>query len=618
MVKNILIFIFFCLNVCYIYGQSKNSNFTPHLWIKNDFVLNSNNSLNGYSPISLIPTINESLLKAKLGKNNSIYVVYKSNSSEAEQLIRLYSATTNDIFSTKTFTRDTKLNLKKVNNNGAIISYNFRKSRKEDLSVIINNNFKDKSTGIYEIIIFNDRLSKKQKKSIEAYLAIKYGISISDVDSYFDENENKLWNSDDKDFNNGLFGIGRNDFFRFFNNRSIHSTDSLLTIQYSPELIKSRSDIKGFKNLKKNEILLIGSNGKNINFKDYSDGEILEKVWKAHSNIDFNSVDLLFDTAILGIDTLSNSSKIKLVINPEANSFNEKDKLIYKEGSFKNGKLVFNNLNLDLDKNRTGFFTLFKEKQIQIETSFNVLEKCFTGNKLHIKIFNGTPPYKISLNYSDTNEVDFNVFEDSSLILSNLKSLEFSIKILDSKENTYFEKIKLDDSNKKSSLSRIELPKEFIIDSGLSSIDLTPTILNTKDQHLNFLWEKSGRSVSNSMTLKNATDGTYKLHVSDNSGCYNTFETVVFKENNQITNSEEWQIYPNPINSGEQFNITFNFNEPTEVKYVIYSNEGKIIKQINLGILTSQTVQEKILYSGVYRILALYRNTSQIKTIIIN
>lgn len=135
MVKNILLIIFFCLNSFFIYGQFKKSNLTPQQWIKNDFVLNSRNSLNGYSPISLLSNIKESLLRTKVGKNNTIYIVYKSNSSDPEELIRLYGATTNDIFSTKTFTKENMLTLKNINNRGSIVSYNFRKSKKEDLSV---------------------------------------------------------------------------------------------------------------------------------------------------------------------------------------------------------------------------------------------------------------------------------------------------------------------------------------------------------------------------------------------------------------------------------------------------------------------------------------------------
>lgn len=64
--------------------------------------------------------------------------------------------------------------------------------------------------GVAEIVLYDRLISKEQRRKVETYLSLKYGISLADSLDYFASNDEKIWDyTNAGKFNNRLTGIGK-------------------------------------------------------------------------------------------------------------------------------------------------------------------------------------------------------------------------------------------------------------------------------------------------------------------------------------------------------------------------------------------------------------------------
>ena len=82
-----------------------------------------------------------------------------------------------------------------------------------------------------EFIVFNRAITLKERHRIESYLALKYGITLPELD-YINSDYEKIWDySDNVDFHNRIAGIGRDDEFFLYQKQSSSTCGTgLLTI----------------------------------------------------------------------------------------------------------------------------------------------------------------------------------------------------------------------------------------------------------------------------------------------------------------------------------------------------------------------------------------------------
>ena len=121
-----------------------------------------------------------------------------------------------------------------------------------------NNNF---SGSIAEIILYNQlKNGTLENEKILTYLALKYGIALSD--DYYSSDETIVWDvGNTSGFDTGIFGIARDDSSKIDQKiaRSA-STGSLLTVSLDNNFSISNSDVSRTENLNDNSFLLLGDN----------------------------------------------------------------------------------------------------------------------------------------------------------------------------------------------------------------------------------------------------------------------------------------------------------------------------------------------------------------------
>lgn len=139
-----------------------------------------------------------------------------------------------------------------------------------------------------EFITFNRKLSKNEFQRIESYLALKYGITKWDADSYKDSENRSFWDKENNLlFSNNIYGIGRDDIsgLNQLQSESVHNKGYLITAVDS--IMNTNEEVQNQTAIPDKHFLVFGNSGGsgtvNMNSPNF---ERLNKVWLAQSSGD--------------------------------------------------------------------------------------------------------------------------------------------------------------------------------------------------------------------------------------------------------------------------------------------------------------------------------------------
>ncbi len=156
---------------------------------------------------------------------------------------------------------------------------------------------------ISEVIFFNRSLTSTEQQRIYSYLALKYGFSLDQTtpQSYLASGSNLMWDKDATDastYDNGLFGIGRDDSSNLAQIKSRGQTSTNVIIL---EAIGEGSNGNGsFVDMNNLEFLVIGDNNGNASWTTTgapSGYSVLERRWKKQEQGNLGEVRMDFDVA---------------------------------------------------------------------------------------------------------------------------------------------------------------------------------------------------------------------------------------------------------------------------------------------------------------------------------
>ncbi len=151
---------------------------------------------------------------------------------------------------------------------------------------------------IGEVIGYDITLGATNRRDVESYLAIKYGISLDISSEAYTVGGSAIF--DDTNFGEDIAGIGRN-----FDSQSLNQSSSKSVNNGSIVEISSPTDLDD------GEYLVWGNDGGSNNFvsTEVPDGaqERLDKIWKIAETGDVGTVSIAFDITDLNID-LSNAT----------------------------------------------------------------------------------------------------------------------------------------------------------------------------------------------------------------------------------------------------------------------------------------------------------------------
>lgn len=558
-----------------MYSQSSES-FKPELWLhnsqKNKDSVKEFNKLNFHSRLFLSKKHVWTSAK-KVNNVNHLFVVYKSNVNE--NLISLIGTKKSMFLEGKKIKLNDTVDLAGYNESyGELLDVQF--GGVEDGKFWLNNDIKE--SNLFEIILIEKGSQAVSVNDIRTYLSIKYGIDLIDYKQYGHKGK-KWWDGANKAFNHNIFGIARLDFYNLNNAKSTHSKDNDLIVY------NSGGTRGAFQN---GEYVLFGTNKKSLTFDKRT--KLSNKQWLVQTNKENAVVDIVFSLAKLNQDPES-FNQYELIVG-------DKGKSVSYAGKIKDTLLVFQKVEFKKDDNQ-----IIRLKENKTDLKFETVTLC-DRFELKVKAPSNISNYSVKI-YDDKNK--------NVLSSSNVKEV-YSIK---NSSSAYFD-IYLSYNNKKVT-KRIDTGMAAIIPKGLNKhytlYDGAVTIKLKETEGVKYQWFKNDQEIGQGSRFTLDTEGNYSLKVSKGEDCY---QTQAFTVRNDF-NDGGWRVYPNPADANENINIMFQLPEASDVQVSIYSNDGRLVKNIAIGTVQNQTYDmgSLALPSGVYMLVAYINHIPQIKKIII-
>lgn len=621
-IKFKLIQVVLLLFISFSYSQTKTNKYGATLWIKGKEVLTADESkLATYFNFNRIVSFSKNAIPKNynnlISKEASLFIVFKSVENEEVELFSIKKAGLNVAFTNKQIKSDKEVLLDKVNaKEGALVSYinciNSSINKKKG-TLSINDLLFDEDKGVnqlMELIYIPKVQSEQDKNSIESYLSIKYGISLTPDKNYYSSSKKIIWDAKaNSEYNHNVTGIGRDDLLNLNQKQSGNSkkvgvyigvNNLKFTKVANPALISD------------NTFMLWGDNNSTTTLKPSNNSQnikTMNKVWKVQTTFKESSSSLKTQ---IGINTkellLENETEEPIWIAIDttgSEKFNYTAATYHKISKSQNDTLYFDKI--QFKNNGASLFTLVNAPEFFVtsDVSFSSCNPT-NGGKIAIKIVGGSAPYSIRLKS--------NLFEKSTVsnndnvVIDNLPLGNYEVEVssgtLVSKSNVTIDFI---ESNS------ISMSTQYYLNTD-NEVIIAPLVSASKAKYT-YEWYKNNTLFSTEKSVSLNDTGNYKLVVTTDFGCKKEFAFIVSASQN--TFEDKYVLSPNPAKSGAPFSIQFQLSEISEVAVTISDLNGKIIRSKNLGLIQSFEYKDSLLTSGTYLITVIKNGISQATKIII-
>lgn len=454
---------------------------------------------------------------------------------------------------------------------------------------------------ISEILFYDRVLSPIEMQQVSSYLAIKYGVSLRQLQfkNYYNSQKEIIWDYDaHKEFNQNITAIGEDKDGALKQTASQNSNDEgLLAMGFTPQSIQS---------VPNNYFVFWSDNGKELSFKKQKEGQPkgISRVWQLdYTRKDSVSLFSRFDLAKLTPSEGSEKNNEQqdtprklyhwLVIDTSGeNKFSPQNSKYIKIAEADQPKIINYKGWAELGASKVNFTfweapSMFSHLDIQNG-------KCSeaSSGKVAFNIIGGRPPYKIQIQNLDSNrpEGEFTMLDDKDTRPIDLPSGKYSYSIVDALQQKYSQEFYLVDNDAPAA----GISKEYIIKN---PIQLTPQ-KTLPAGHYTFEWYKDGQLVSGNSTYVLNQPGDYELRVTSQEGCQSISKFKATSSPIEIEDSK-FLLYPNPSTDGN-FKVLATFPKSTSGSIEIYTMDGRLIK-------TKEFYnEEQVEYSGYLPLSGVY------------
>lgn len=375
-----------------------------------------------------------------------------------------------------------------------------------------------------ECLVYDKPVSNKEKKQIESYLAIKYGITLDQSAGpmhYYASSGKIIWNGNvHQSYNQHLAGIGRDDGYGLY--QTISGSTAI------PGLMEVSST-----NLSNGEYYVWGDNGSELRFrKKRGWPSCLGREWMAA--LAAKSMQVSFHLNTHYLDALPNAEEtLYLVIDTSGTGLYKATDTHFYQG-VRDSIWHFQNIVLLSEKSIYSHFSFISAPNFFAWLELDSPSCNGKQGSVTLKIMGGNSPYQIVLDGKKfkTNE---NLFTIPSVLQGN-----HNITITDTNENIYTTSFLMSTAGFDSipSWDPVVLRKGFV-----QEVDATVDIPDYSYQ-----WCLPDGEAINSGAVVLEQDGLYQLTVCDGKGCSTMREIEVSLYENSLINS--FIAYPNPTLDG--------------------------------------------------------------------
>ena len=463
---------------------------------------------------------------------------------------------------------------------------------------------------IPELIIYDRHLTVVERRKIESYLAIKYGITLRKPGAvnYLSSQGQVIWGGESyPHFHHRVAGIGREDISGLRQNKS-QSSEQAFNSEGETVLFCSSAD-----SLQKSTFLVWGDNNQFLGWQLASNGlsKKLARQWKTQftsGEVDSLRIDLMMQTTSF-FDPIETEASQWLMVDysgkgqflPEQTSYflgqyePRTKELLFKGVPFTHRHSIYSNFTIVQGEDMMVPYHLIEPNCAQEEPG-----------ELSMKIVGGTPPYTIHLDQLDENELDQKTTIHSDYMMFNtIQAGDYQLEILDAKGNRVIHHLQVGHLDG----PIIDLADQYAVK------DHQPTQISLNHIGSSIKWSGPNHFHSQSPSITVTHPGEYQVQVQQG-------ECLSIK-NFQVTPSDRsfiqsFQISPNPSRPGKAVEVKLKLAQEAQVTIKVYDILGRLkFTRKRVGDQYYRFV-ERFLDPGIYFIQAESEGQILTRRVIIN
>ncbi|WP_348797329.1 T9SS type A sorting domain-containing protein [Flavobacterium adhaerens] len=445
-----------------------------------------------------------------------------------------------------------------------------------------------------EILVYDRVLSQFESQKIASYLAIKYGISLSQFNfkNYLNSEGTTIWDYEKhKNHSGSITAVGRDDQSGLLQLKSGNMfEEGLMSFE-----IKSESNT-----IPNNYFAFWSDNQRGLNLKKQEQGEPvgIDREWQ----LDFyNPSDLSlnweFNPKFIKGECLQSDYYWLLVdYSGEGNYDIASSEYIKLASTTSKEKIILKTLDWDKQKSGNLKFTLKVAPEMFSRVTIGEATCGVLGSgQLQYTIEGGEAPYTITLKKEGEQVIVkqwSQTAKKANPITVNSGTYDYIVK--DAKGSIYQETIFIADKQG----TTINLNSEYTLTDGNALL-----LDGSKDLAIgnySYQWFCEGNFIDNTDQLLIDQAGNYELRLTNDLGCITSKKISVLSDGKEQTDSNVVLVYPNPTPNG-QFSIAMQYPTQTNVTISIYSPTGVLLKEKLLNQVDTQLYQDTIKSaSGMY------------------
>ncbi|MFD2914937.1 T9SS type A sorting domain-containing protein [Psychroserpens luteus] len=582
------------------------------LWIKGD----SNSKAETINKNPILKLDKDLSFVNKLNEKSTFFFVFKNDSiASVNKIASLKYGHQNVEISTEGIVKNGKKVIEiETKPYGQIVSYTFHDAKvnlsSKNEMIFYKSKLKDDSFKFLEIIVLPEILSTKEIRKVETYLALKFGISLTEEQDYLGRHNDTIWNaSKSEKFSHRVTGIDFNIDKGLNQKSSKNSQGDGLEIAYNFNRDAETPNDKI-------EYLLWGDDNETIRIEeDKRETSFVQRTWKYKYSIldEVNSdesplVNLDFDLSSKDLESLQGHENLYLAFSDQSDAFtiDNIDAIeLFEPSQIDSLSLNFKGVELQ----KEGYFKLLKIDDINIDFAENMI--CNSLSEFKFDIAGGVQPYTIQLTNLKTNAKENYNINDNVFSKTFETSGEYEIVVRDKFNQIISELFEVKDSQ-----IIVEMSSQIEIFEGDSRL-MSPSITTTIDsENLKYKWYFNEQIITETKDVRISEEGVYRLNVSTESCDCDFPLSVEYNKLDDDTNAEI-TLTPNPISAGENLNLNFNFTKVQNLDITLFDVNGKLILNESLQKIKTTTYQKQIENSGVYFINIKYsQKTKTFKLIV--
>lgn len=425
---------------------------------------------------------------------------------------------------------------------------------------------------ISEILIYNRVLSGIETQKVASYLAIKYGISLSQFENknYVNSLGETIWDAEKhKGFTSSITAVGRDDASGLLQEKSNNMIDvGLLTFE-----LKSKSNT-----IPNHYFAFWSDNGKNLLVKKQEQGEPIgvSREWQLDfSNPTDLSLDWTFNPAFVK-GTLPKDTYYWLLVDYSGKgTYDEKDSEYIRLASTSSSeKLVLKDFDWNKHKSGSTKFTVKVAPQMfsRVWITESVCGVAGSG-ELNYTIEGGEAPFTVTVKKEGSDAVlkQWNQAAKSKSGVQ-LSSGTYDYIVKDGKDNLYSETVFVADKEG----TFPNLKSDYVLTDGNALLLDASKDLPTGNYE--YQWFYEGNFVDDNPKLLIDQPGNYELRLINAQECKTSKKIAVATDGKEITDSSVLILYPNPTPDGK-FSIAMQFPKKTNASISIYTVTGSLLKE---------------------------------------